>query len=143
MALLCGHVSAQQKSGPRLAYEVYLGCYNQHLHWLEGPAAREDLMLELEGCRELARRVLRESKSREATRLAAYLLLLDTDGGESEQNSELLNSKRAGLNPHLREVERLLEQGKCVAHGSNLVNPSPRLCANRYDVERRLQLWRQ
>jgi hypothetical protein len=142
LGLLLGQASAQTKSGPRLAYEVYVGCYNQHLIWLETPGERDDLMPELDGCRQLARHVLHKSKTTESTRLVAHLLLLDTDAGESEQNNELLHSKRRFLKPHLLEVGKRLQLGKCVIEGVKLENPSPRLCADRYDVERRLNDWR-
>ena len=141
LALPLGLAAAQPKSAPRLAYEVYLGCLNQHLHSLEVSGVSEDLARELEGCRQLARRVLRDSKSPEAAQLVAHMLLLNTDGGESEQNNELAHSKARDLRKSIPLVRRLLEQGKCVAEGVKVPNPSRNLCAERPSAERRLSAW--
>ena len=126
----------------RLAYEVYVGCYNQYL-WTLGKSSTEAQALvgELQGCRQLARHVLAASKTREAVRYAAYLLLLGTDGGESEQNNALFDSKRTQGKHYIQEARTLFASGRCIPPHTNVENPAPRLCADAIAVERRLESW--
>jgi len=134
--------AADNYSIDRLAYEVYVGCYNQYL-WSLARSSTETqaLVSELEGCRQLARHVLAASKTQEAVRYAAYLLLLGTDGGESEQNNELLHSKRTRAKRYIQEVRELLASGRCLPPPTNVENPAPRLCADAITVERRIESW--
>lgn len=132
--------NAQSVTTEKLAYEVYIGCWNQSLLLERANPSADSLRVELEGCRQLGRRVLVQARSRASDRYLAYLLLLGTDGGESEQNNEAVDLRRAAVRPVLRELERKLPLASCLAPGTRLADKSPDLCASGDLIRSRIDL---
>jgi hypothetical protein len=114
----------------RQAYETYVGCWNQSLRLERNSPDADSLRNELQGCRQLARRVLAESRSRLSDTYLAHLLLLGTDGGESEQNNEVVARRRATILPALQALEKRTPTEQCLVPGTVLTDPDPGLCAS-------------
>ena len=136
--------AAANSNGPtieRLAYETYVGCYNQFLWHLERDRLSDALRTELDGCRELARRVLVRSADKSSARYLAYFVLLNTDGGESELNSEAIERKRRIIGPFLQEAANLAGQSNCLIPGTRLADPAENLCASAGTVGMRVGLF--
>lgn len=132
--------NAQSVTTEKLAYEVYVGCWNQSLLLERLNPNADSLRLELEGCRQLGRRVLVKTKSHASDRYLAYLLLLGTDGGESEQNNEAVALRRTNVRAVLRELERKLPLASCLAPGTRLADQSSDLCASSDLIRSRIGL---
>lgn len=136
-----GEANAQNRvSTDRLAYESYVGCYNQARWLYDKSDDPTGLLNDLDSCRQLARTMLTISKSAASARYLAYLTLLNTDGGESEQNNEAIAKKGRAIRPYLQEVRKLAGRSPCVASGTEIQKPAVHLCASDFNAIRTIDL---
>lgn len=130
--------AAERLDLDRLAYDTYVGCQNQYLWHLERDLLTDALRFDLDRCRHLSRSVIRFSKEKGSGRYLAYLLLINTDGGESELNSEAIAERRRDVEPFLQEISKAADGGKCIIPGTRLTDPTNLLCAGAGRVRERI-----
>jgi hypothetical protein len=133
--------AAERADMDRLAYDTYVGCQNQYLWHLERDLLTDALRFDLDRCRHLARSVLRFSKKKGSGRYLAFFLLISTDGGESEQNSEAITERRRDVEPFLQEISKVADGGGCVIPGTRLTDPTKLLCAGAGRARERIGLF--
>ncbi len=131
---------AQKIDIDQLAYRVYVGCLNEYLRMLEKGNEDRNLRIELEGCRDLSLEILSKSKSNSGTRYLALLLLLNTDGSDSEKLSIEISKKKNQAKRFQNELRLVSEQGKCFDLSVVKITKSSDLCADPERVKRSMEI---